>query len=85
VLRDPGVSVSWLYKWIDRPATPAQRRRAELDAEVRTRFDASQRAYGSPRIRADLLEAGWTVSVNTVAASMRRQGLQGRKPKRCKG
>ena len=28
---------------------------------------------------------GWTVSVNTVADSMRRQGLQGRKPKRRRG
>jgi len=31
---------------------------------------------------ADLVEDGWMVSVNTVAASMRRQGLQGRTPKR---
>jgi putative transposase len=30
----------------------------------------------------DLVEAGWRVSVNTVAASMARQGLQGRCPKR---
>jgi transposase InsO family protein len=30
----------------------------------------------------DLVEAGWKVSVNTVAASMARQGLQGRCPKR---
>ena len=48
-------------------------------------FKASKRTYGSPRIHADLLEAGWAVSVNTVADSMRRQGLQGRKPKRSKG
>jgi len=25
-----GMSVSWLYKWLDRPATARQRRRAEL-------------------------------------------------------
>ena len=83
-----GVSVSWLYKWLDRRgglATPRQRRRAELDAEVVAMFSASGGTYGSPRIHADLLEAGWTVSVNTVAESMRRQGLQGRKPKRSKG
>lgn len=30
----------------------------------------------------DLVEDGWVVSVNTVADSMRRQGLQGRTPKR---
>ena len=38
--------------------------------------------YGSPRVFEDLVEAGWKVSVNTVAASMARQGLQGRSPKR---
>ena len=80
-----GVSVSWLYKWLDRPATVRQRRRAELDAEVLRLFVESKRTYDSPRIHADLVEAGWTVSVNTVADSMRRQGLQGRKPKRSKG
>lgn len=80
-----GVSTSWLYKWLDRPVTARQRRRGELDAEVAKMFEASKRTYGSPRIHADLLEAGWAVSVNTVAASMRRQGLQGRKPKHSKG
>ena len=38
--------------------------------------------YGSPRVCEDLVEAGWKVSVNTVAASMARQGLRGRAPKR---
>jgi len=80
-----GVSVSWCYKWRGRPATARQARRGELDAEVRRCFVESKRTYGSPRIHADLLEAGWTVSVNTVADSMRRQGLQGRKPKHSKG
>ena len=59
---------------------PQQARR-----RVKAAFEASKRTYGSPRIHADLVEAGWTVSVNTVADSMRRQGLQGRKPKRRKG
>ena len=38
--------------------------------------------YGSPRVFEDLVEAGWRVSVNTVAVSMARQGLAGRCPKR---
>jgi HTH-like domain len=80
-----GVSVSWFYKWVRRKPTPTEVRRSELDAAVRTVFEASKRTYGSPRIHADLVEAGWTVSVNTVADSMRRQGLQGRKPKRRRG
>ena len=80
-----GISSSWLYKWLERPTTPRQQRRTELDAQVLRMFTASQRTYGSPRIHADLCEVGWSVSVNTVADSMRRQGLQGRKPKHSKG
>lgn len=80
-----GLSQSWFYKWIDRRPTGRQRRRGELDATVRELFEASGATYGSPRIHADLAEAGWSVSVNTVAESMRRQGLHGRKPKRSKG
>nr|WP_271210149.1 IS3 family transposase [Rhodococcus wratislaviensis]GLK35215.1 transposase [Rhodococcus wratislaviensis] len=79
-----GVSESWLYKWLGRGTTDRQRRRSALDAAVRTAFDASQGTYGSPRVHADLIDAGWVVSVNTVADSMRRQHLHGRKPKRCR-
>lgn len=80
-----GVSESWFYKWRDREPTASQERRAELDAAVRASFDDSggtPGTYGSPRVFEDLIEAGWKVSVNTVAASMARQGLQGRCPKR---
>lgn len=79
------VSESWFYKWRDRPPTPHQARRARLDAAVKASFDDSggtPGTYGSPRVFADLLEAGWKVSQNTVAASMARQGLQARSPKR---
>ena len=65
--------------------TARQQRRAELDAAVKASFDDSggtPGTYGSPRVFEDLVEAGWKVSVNTVAASMARQGLQGRSPKR---
>ena len=70
-----GVSVSWFYKWVHRKPTATEVRRSELDAAVKAAFEASKRTYGSPRIHADLVEAD----------SMRRQGLQGRKPKRRKG
>jgi transposase InsO family protein len=79
------VSLSWLYKWLHREPTEREHRRAELDTRVAELFVASKRTYGSPRIHADLLDEGWKLSVNTVAESMRRQGLQGRKPKRPKG
>ena len=73
-----GVSPSWFYKWRDRPPTPRQARRASLDAAVRQSFEASGGRYGSPRVLADLVEAGWRVSKKTVAASMARQGLVAR-------
>lgn len=80
-----GVSESWFYKWRDRPPTASQARRAELDEAVKASFEDSggtPGTYGSPRVFEDLVEAGWRVSVNTVAASMARQGLAGRCPKR---
>lgn len=93
-----GVSASWFYKWHGRPPTPRQARRTELDAVVKQVFEASKGTYGSPRVHAELIAPApaangpdapparvWKVSVNTVADSMRRQGLLGRKPKRRKG
>lgn len=80
-----GISIGWFYKWIKAPVSGQTLRRRELDAKVRELFDASERTYGSPRIHRDLVEAGWSVGENTVADSMRRQGLFGRKPKRRKG
>ncbi|HEX9643647.1 MAG TPA: IS3 family transposase [Acidimicrobiia bacterium] len=80
-----GVSESWFYKWRERPPTPRQQRRVELDSAVKASFDDSggtPHTYGSPRVFEDLVEAGWEVSQNTVAASMARQGLQGRSLKR---
>ena len=76
-----GCRESWFYKWRDREPTARQQRRAELDAAVRASFEDSggtPGTYGSPRVFEDLVEAGWKVSVNTVAASMARQGLVAR-------
>jgi putative transposase len=80
-----GVSLAWFYKWRDRPPTPRQRRRAELDAAVAAMFEDADRLHGSPRLHADLRDAGWIVTEKTVADSMRRQGLIARKIKRRRG
>jgi len=80
-----GVSESWFYKWQNRERTGREMRRAALDAAVRESFEDSggmPGTYGSPRVFEDLAADGWKVSVNTVAASMVRQGLRGRSPKR---
>ena len=72
------LSESWFYKWRNRGPTRRQQRRADLDAAVKRRFDASGGTYGSPRVRADLLADGWRVSKKSVEASMARQGLVAR-------
>ena len=79
------ISEQWFYKWRDRQPTARQRRRAALDVKVKDIFDGSGGTYGSPRVYAELVDDGETVGENTVAASMRRQGLVARQPKRPKG
>jgi putative transposase len=79
------VSRSGYYKWHkshDSGPTPAQRRRADLDAKVAKFHAASDGVYGAPRILADLRADAETVSRKTVAASLRRQGLAGISPRR---
>jgi len=78
------VSRSGFYKWRqsrDAGPSPAQRRRAELDAQVADFHQASDGVYGAPRILADLRAAGERVSRKTVAASLRRQHLAGISPR----
>jgi putative transposase len=80
-----GVSRSWFYKHKAGWLPPRAARQAALAAEVRRLFKAHRGTYGSPRITADLREAGWRVSENTVAAVMREQGLAARRKRRRRG
>ena len=77
-----GVSQAWYYKWRGGTLPPRQARRQRLKAEVVRLFAVHEGKYGSPRITADLREAGWRVSENTVAALMRELGLAARRKKR---
>jgi putative transposase len=74
-----GVSPAWFYKWRDGEASPRRARRAQLAAEIRRLFAAHRGRYGSPRITAELREAGWRVSPNTVAKIMAEQRLVARR------
>ena len=76
------VSRSWYYKHKAGQLTPRAARRQALAAEIRRLFKAHRGTYGSPRITADLREAGWQVSENTVAAVMCEQGLAARRKKK---
>jgi putative transposase len=74
-----GVSRSWYYKWRGATLPPRAARRQQLAAEVGRLFAVHGGKYGSPRITADLRDAGWRVSENTVAALMRELGLAARR------
>jgi putative transposase len=65
-------------------ASPQHARRVQLTAEIKRLFAKHRGRYGSPRITADLHEAGWRVSENTVAAVMREKQLVARAKKRRK-
>jgi transposase InsO family protein len=80
-----GVPRSWYYKWKDGDRSPRRARRERLKAEVRRLFEAHRGRRGSPMIAADLRDAGWRVSKNTVAALMAEMGLAARPKKRRKG
>ena len=79
-----GVSQAWFYKWRDGDASPRHARRVALAAEIARLFAKHHGRYGSPRITADLHEAGERVSENTVAKVMREQQLVARAKKRRK-
>jgi putative transposase len=77
-----GVSQSWFYKWKSARPGPRSERRDRLKAEVARLFRLHEGKYGSPRITADLRDAGWRVSENTVAGLMAELGLAARRKKK---
>lgn len=80
-----GVSRSWFYQHKGGRRPPRVQRRQRLKAEVARLFTLHAGKYGSPRVTADLRDAGWRVSENTVAALMRELGVAARQKKRRKG
>jgi putative transposase len=83
--RAVGVPRSWYYKWRDGDRSPRRARRERLKAEIARLFAGHEGKRGSPMIAADLGDAGWRVSKNTVAALMAEMGLVARRKKRRRG
>jgi hypothetical protein len=75
-----GLSESWFCKHRGRPPTPTEQRRDALDAAIIEAFGANDGEYGSPRVRAELVERPqWSaLSVNTVAERLAALGLVAR-------
>ena len=72
-----GVSRSGYYAWRRRP--PSARARADrgLSQRIREIHEQSRGTYGTPRIRAELRDAGVACSRKRVARLLRLAGLQG--------
>ena len=72
-----GVSRSGYYAWRRRP--PSARARADqgLSQRIREIHERSRGTYGTPRIRAELRDAGVAGSRKRVARLLRQAGLQG--------
>lgn len=80
-----GVSQAWFYKWRHGDVSVRRQRRAAVDAAVAYEFARRSGRDGSPVITVRLRDAGWRISKNTVADSMRRQGLVARPKKKRRG
>jgi putative transposase len=80
-----GVSRAGYYRWKagSERAEPSGREQArrDLHAQIAVHHQASNGTYGSPRITADLHDAGIAVNVKTVAKAMADMGIAGISPR----
>lgn len=80
-----GVARSGYYAWRHRDeASPRRRQQANLDRHVAQVFHQRKGRSGAPRLTYDLQDAGISVSRNTVAASLQRQGLRAKAARKYK-
>jgi putative transposase len=69
------VSTAGFYRWRRGVLSRRHRHEQRLVGEIRNSFEASQRTYGSPRVRKDLQALGYRCSKKTIARIMRDKGL----------
>ncbi len=71
------VSRSGFYAWLGRPASARQLSDDVLTEQIRAAFTSNRSVYGSPRVHAELADAGVQVGRKRVARLMRTAELVG--------
>ena len=71
-----GISRSGHYAWRARQPSIRQKENEELLERIRAIHTQSRRLYGSPRIRAELVEEGFCCGKNRVASIMRQNHIR---------
>jgi putative transposase len=70
---------SGYYAWKKRKPSQREQENQALIEHIRRIHRLSRRAYGSPRVHAQLRKQGWSCSRKRIARLMRQDGLQGRR------
>jgi len=71
------VSASGYYAWLKRPPSARGLRNVVMTERICTIHAESDATYGMPKVRAELIAQGETISRKLVAKLMQRAGLQG--------
>jgi putative transposase len=79
-----GVSPSGYFAWRSRPACRRQQDDLILLAHIRSAFDQSNGAYGSPRMTRELQDEGLATGRRRTARLMSENGLKARQKRRFK-
>lgn len=72
-----GVSASGFYAWRDRAPSQRSIANAVMTERIRQIHQDSYESYGMPRVRAELIEQGVSISRQRVARLMRQAGIHG--------
>jgi len=72
------VSPSGFYDWKDRDLSQRDHANQDLLEKIKRVYYESNRAYGSPRVHAQLCREGETVSLGRIERLMSKAGLVGR-------
>jgi len=75
------VSRAGYYRWLARPTSQREARKAAIESLVKSTFEEFEAAYGAPRITEELNALGHSCSLNFIAKIMQENGMLARNGK----